>query len=131
MIRIPHHDPVLEAVLQRMVLARLNELPGVRVWRMNTGGAVDEDEETGRKRVLKFGVPGQADISGLMLQPSGVGRRLEVEVKSATGRQREAQRLWQAEIERYGGLYILARTLAEALVPVCEAMGLEYFVEAP
>jgi hypothetical protein len=122
MIRIPHHDALPEASLQRLVLARLNELPGVRAWRSNAGGA--RDGASGR--VLKFGTPGQADLTGL-LGPSG--RRLEVELKAERGRQTPEQKLWQAEIERYGGLYILARSLAEAIVPVCQALELQYVVE--
>ena len=37
------------------------------------------------------------------------GQRLEVEVKSATGRQSKAQRAFQKMIEKFGGLYVLAR----------------------
>jgi len=124
-IRIPRHGDVIEAVLQRLVLARLNELPGVRVWRFNVGAA--RDPRSGR--VYKFGVPGQADLGGLMLLPSGIGQRLEVELKKRDGRQDADQKIWQAEIERYGGLYILARSLSDALVPVCEAMKLPYVIE--
>lgn len=122
MIRIPTHEPLLEAALQRLVIARLNLLPGVDVWRSNAGGA--KDGATGR--VLKFGVPGQADVTGLM-RPHG--RRLEVELKSKRGYQTPEQRAWQIRIEKLGGLYVLARTLSEALVPVCEALGLPYVIE--
>jgi hypothetical protein len=121
-IRIPRHAPdLLEAVLRRLVLARLNALPGVQVWRMNVGAARDRG---GRK--IHFGVPGQADVSGLMA-PSG--RRLEVELKSTDGRQTPAQKQWQRWIEAGGGLYVLAKTLDQALVPVCEHLGLAYEVE--
>jgi hypothetical protein len=122
MIRIPRHDPLPETALQRLVIARLNDIPGVRVWRFNVGAF--KDPKSGK--VYKFGVPGQADVGGI-LAPSG--RRLEVELKSATGRQTEDQRAWQLEIETRGGLYVLARTLEQALVPVCHALGLQYAVE--
>lgn len=122
MIRIPRHDmDIPEAVLQRLVIARLNELPGVRVWRFNVGAFRDA-----RGRTYRFGVPGQADVGGLMA-PSG--RTLQVELKSRTGRQTPEQRAWQLETERYGGLYVLARSLPDALVPVCQAIGLEYSIE--
>lgn len=124
-IRIPRHElDIPEGRLQPMVLAHLLTIPGVKVWRFNVGAAVDR---TGRK--IKFGVPGQADIGGLMLLPCGIGQRLEVECKTPVGRQSQDQKTWQADIERHGGLYILARSLTDALVPVCEAMQIPYVVE--
>lgn len=121
MILIPRHAPdIPEITLQKLVHARLNLLPGVRVWRASSGAA------RRGAQLMHFGTPGQADLSGLMLLPSGVGQRLEVELKTRRGRQTDDQRLWQLEIERYGGVYILARTLDEALVPVCRALGLDY-----
>jgi hypothetical protein len=115
---IPSHNPdIPEAMLQKIVLAHVNQIPGVEVWRMNTGGAYV------RGAWVSFGREGQADLAGLMA-PSG--RRLEIELKTKTGRQRDAQRTYQEMIERHGGLYILARTLREAMVPVCEFLGLPF-----
>jgi hypothetical protein len=56
---------------------------------------------------VRFGIPGQADLTGLL--PGGV--RLEVEVKGAAGRQTEEQRAFQRMIERFGGVYVLARSV--------------------
>lgn len=125
-IRVPRHElDIREAVLQRLVLAHLNAIPGVKVWRFNVGAAIDR---TGRK--IEFGVEGQADVGGLMLLPSGVGQRLEIECKKFKGgRQTVEQKAWQIEIERYGGLYVLARSLSDAVVPVCVAMQLPYVIE--
>lgn len=92
-----------EAGLIHDILVEFGSRPDLRMWRANVGVA-----RTRTGQFVKFGVPGQADISGI-LWPHG--RRLEIETKSATGRQREAQRAWQAMIERMGGLYILARSL--------------------
>jgi hypothetical protein len=58
---------------------------------------------------VRFGVPGQADISGLLSS----GRRVEIEVKSATGRQSPQQRAFEAMISKFGGLYILARSVED------------------
>jgi hypothetical protein len=60
--------------------------------------------------MVKFGTPGAADLSGLLRD----GRRLEVEVKTSKGRQSEQQRKFQAMIERFGGVYILARNADDA-----------------
>ncbi len=71
-----------------------------RWWRSNTGAATDG------RRVIRFGVVGQADISGVM---AGTGRRCELEIKSPTGRQSPAQARFADMIRDMGGVYILAR----------------------
>ena len=60
---------------------------------------------------MKFGVNGQADISGIMSD----GKRLEIEVKSERGRQSKAQKAFQRVIERMGGVYILARCVEDVV----------------
>lgn len=59
-------------------------------------------------RLVRFGVPGTADICGL-IAPSG--RMIMIECKTATGKQRRAQEVMQKVITAFGGLYVLARTL--------------------
>lgn len=76
----------------------------MRIWRQNTGAALTKNG------MVRFGVPGQADITGLLI-PSG--RRIEIEVKDAKGRQRESQKNFQAMIEKSGGIYILARSVED------------------
>ena len=102
---------MIEAVLQRLVLARLLQL-GLFVWRQNTG------KTQMRGQWVQFGLPGQADITGIL--PNG--RRIEVELKSDFGRLSPEQRAFGARISESGGLYIAARTLDEVLVPVLEAI---------
>lgn len=101
-----------EAALQRVLLARLNQIPGVECWRANTGAAM------ARGRRIHFGKKGQGDISGL-IAPSG--RRLEVEVKSDNGQQSPEQIAFQRLIESHGGLYVLAHDLDATLAIVAEA----------
>ena len=92
-----------ESDLIAAILHASAEWPSVRLWRQNTGAA------RGPGGVyIRFGVPGQADISGI-LAPHG--QRIEIEAKTKTGRQRPEQKKWQAMIERFGGLYILARSV--------------------
>lgn len=59
---------------------------------------------------MKFGLPGQADLSGILDD----GRRVEIEVKSATGALRPEQILFKAMIEKFNGIYIVARSVEEA-----------------
>jgi len=114
-VRVPKHNlDIPEAKLQEITLAHVNRIPGVRVWRMNTGGA---KTPTG---FVHYGEPGQGDLAGLMA-PSG--RRLEIELKAKRGRLRDAQRDYGARIAEYGGLYIVARSLIESVRPICDALG--------
>ena len=91
-----HSTP--EKQVQNGILRTFATRPDMRLWRANTGVA-----RHGR-RVARFGVPGQADLTGIL--PGGV--RLEIEVKSANCRQSAAQRDYQVMIERFGGVYVLA-----------------------
>lgn len=101
-----------EAVLQKLILARLSTIPGVWVWRNNTGAGRTPEG------YVRFGIPGQADISGLILG----GRRVEIEVKSTTGRVTAEQAAFGGRIAALGGLYIVARTPEDALTPLIEAL---------
>lgn len=108
----------LEAEILRETLLALSALPGVVVWRQNSGLYYTPDGRGGWRRV-RSAIPGAADITGLCHG----GRRLEVECKTSTGRQSEDQRTYQAVIERAGGLYVLARSAAEAVEAVREGRG--------
>lgn len=95
-----------ESRLIHDILAAWGAHPRVRLWRQNTG----KGYPPGSSRLVTFGVPGQGDISGIVA-PSG--RRLEIECKSARGRQREDQEMFQRVIERFGGVYVLARSVED------------------
>lgn len=43
------------------------------------------------------------------------GRRIEIEVKTGEARQTKQQRAYQAMIEFYGGIYIVARKLEDVI----------------
>ncbi len=58
---------------------------------------------------VSFGYPGAADITGIL--PNG--KRLEVETKSATGKQSDKQRKYQQRIEENHGVYLLVRSVEE------------------
>lgn len=79
--------------------------PALRLARVNTGAA------TIRGRLVRFGVPGTADICGII---APTGRLVMIEVKTATGKQREAQVTMQRVVQAFGGLYFVARSLADA-----------------
>jgi hypothetical protein len=105
-MRTDHHSDIPEQQLQTLILARLNLIPGVYAYRNNTGVA-----RTATGGAVRFGVPGQADISGVL--PGG--RRLEVEVKTPRGRVSPEQRAWGERMTAAGAVYILARCLTDVL----------------
>ena len=74
-------------------------------WRQNAGRVRSD-----RGAWVSLGPPGIADIVGVI-----DGRAVFVEVKTKTGRQREAQRKFQAAIEKAGGIYLIARSPEEAI----------------
>lgn len=93
----------------------------LRIWRQNTGAATDQNG-----RLVRFGRPGAADLSGILTvtdHASGrrYGIRLEIEVKSARGRQSPAQRAFQRMTEAYGGIYILARSVPDVMIALARA----------
>lgn len=100
-------------MLEREILARVLLYAGsrayARAWRQNTGGASYTSAGGGR-RFIRFGVPGGGDISGIL----ACGKRLELEVKTDTGRIREDQKNFGAMIQRMGGLYGVVRSEADA-----------------
>jgi len=104
---------VCEKRIQNTILREFGTRRDMRLWRANAG--------VGRfgKRVVRFGVPGQADLTGIL--PGGV--RLEIEVKSPNGRQTTDQRNYQRMIERFGGVYVLARSVSDVWIAIERYLG--------
>lgn len=94
-----------ERDLVAAILHTFGAQPGLRLWRSNTGAA-----RTHTGALVRFGVPGQADISGV-LAPHG--QRIEIECKAPHGRQSAQQRKFQTMIEAHGGVYVLARSIED------------------
>lgn len=110
-----------ERAIQTEILHRFATRPDLRLWRANTGAAIDR---TGR--MIRFGVSGQADVSGIIGPTFGdgswSGTRLEIEVKTAKGKQSDEQRAFGDMIQNFGGVYILARS-AEDVQIVLDTLG--------
>lgn len=127
--------PILDAVL-----SALKRLPHVYAWRQQVGTflAVSGDPrefaralDTLRRaavavRVVTIGDDGAADVLAIVgdqrCPACGAGvhpRPVAIEVKSADGRQRAAQKTWQVHVwERRGGRYAVARSAVEAVSAV-------------
>jgi hypothetical protein len=114
-----------QSIVNPTILAIAKAYPKARMWRQNTGvavgwGVVQQALKTRdwgvlqRARPIRFGVNGQADISGIM--PNG--RRLEVELKFGKGKQREEQEDFERMIRGAGGIYVVAKSPEEALMEI-------------
>ncbi len=109
-----------ETDLQQRIRLAVGALPGVRLWRNNSGKL--PDPHTGRW--VQFGVasPGGSDLIGyrsITITPDMVGSTVAVftaiEVKTATGRATPAQRHFIDHIRRAGGISAIVRSTQEAL----------------
>lgn len=90
--------------LVRDILVALSLGSRCRVWQNNTGAIQIES------RFIKFGLVGSADILGLVRG----GIFLAVEVKIGNDQQSPEQKNFERMIHRFGGIYILARSVKDA-----------------
>jgi hypothetical protein len=110
---MPRVNP--ESVLMEAIQDALVKSGRAIVWRNNGGMA-----RYGQAKVRYGLAPGSADLVGLLV-PSG--RFLAVEVKAPTTHHRgdgltDDQVRWRCVVERAGGIYVLATSVAEALAGV-------------
>jgi hypothetical protein len=104
-----------EKSVQASVLEWLNTVPGVKAWRQNTGAQTFEykSRRTGltKKRFIRFGEPGQGDVTGI--GPHGV--RIEIEIKRPGKYPDFYQRSWMGFINDHGGIAFWADSLRSAV----------------
>ena len=107
----------LEKQIQAEILRGFQIETGAQLWRQNTGAASFENK--GRRQFVRFGIKGAADLTGITPD----GRRLEIEVKRPGNKPTAAQIAYGQMILEYGGVYILAHSLEEALESYDRQMG--------
>lgn len=104
-----------ESAIVNAVIRALWDLPHVWIWRNNCGVA----KPPGARRAIRFGIPGQADISGIVTLDLGIGLpigiRLEVECKKPGGRMSAEQKEFRSRVEAMGGCYLLVTSADEAV----------------
>lgn len=112
-----------ESNTQRAVLDLL-AAKRIRHWRMNSGAMLAE--HNGKKRFLRFGEPGMADIMAVtsfrvrhMVNEStywaDIPRIVWLEIKSPTGKQSAAQKEFQRNAEANGETYLLVRDINQVV----------------
>jgi len=92
-----------EAMIQRACMDWLATQDGLYFFRANSGAF-----RTAQGRYVKTGRPGCPDIVICWK-----GRFLGVEVKTETGKQSQAQRQAQKDIESSGGRYVVVRSVGD------------------
>lgn len=105
-----------EADLQAAIAVALSEQLGALVLRANAGGG------QGPSGNWVKGMP--AGTSDLLCCVPPSGRFVGVEVKTPTGRQSPQQGAFERSVHRRGGVYVLARSVDEAITRVRQAVGL-------
>lgn len=100
--------------VQNPALIAASSMPGVLAMRQHSGVFRAMTDPT---RIVRVGLPGMADaglIVAVEITPEMVGRTLgaavQVEFKTATGRQSDDQRTWAEAVRRAGGIYELVRS---------------------
>lgn len=108
----------------------------VVVWKNHTGQAMTPESVTRAFNLLlsagfaearaalvpiKFGVVGQCDISGIRKSD---GKRVEIEVKTGTGRLSDKQKIYRDMIVRCNGIHIELRKLSDLDILVQKEMKL-------
>ncbi len=99
-----------QELVDRILLA-LSRTGKCRVWKQPTGVARPLSDPGS---VVTFGLPGQADVSGLRCD----GIRIELEVKTGKATQSKEQKNWGAMIVKFGGIYAVCRSENDALQAV-------------
>lgn len=91
------------------ILYAVGSLPHVRLWPrvVGVGRSV-----THYDHVISYGIPGESDLDGII---APTGRRLHIEVKTGSGKLSEKQKAFKAMIEKFGGIYVEARSVEDAL----------------
>jgi len=86
----------------------MDGLAAKRIWRkrMNSGAILSSYK--GKKRMIKFGEPGMADIVAWI--KGGIGWVIWIEVKNEKGQQSSEQEAFMREVRAEGHHYVLARS---------------------
>jgi hypothetical protein len=96
---------VLEKDVQRSIL---DWLTAKRIFHYRNNSGAMASEYKGVKRFMRFGAKGSPDIVAVVR-----GRYVGIEVKGTNGRQNPDQKLFEQELMKAGGQYILAASIED------------------
>lgn len=118
LFKIGRKPPGPESIVLRDVLEFLNI--GIRncvAWRQNTGSHTFPGSD-GRTRFVRYGVPGQGDITGLLR-----GYRLEAEVKRRGKQPTPLQAAWLDMVRQSGGVSFWCDSIPSCIERLEEEFG--------
>ena len=107
-----------EREIQRVILDWL-AAEHVLAFRMNTGAM--QSEYQGKRRFMRFGTPGMADVLAFPhdtidpIRQYDVIRPTWLECKANKGKQSELQKSFQQHVESHGHRYAICRSLDDAI----------------
>ena len=102
-IKIQKHREQPEKEIQTAILQYLRS-KHIFCFRNNTGVAITDHGH------YSYGSVGSPDIIAVI-----DGKFIGIEVKSKKGKQSHLQKRWQEELEKAGGMYILARSIDDVM----------------
>ena len=103
MIQNEEHQKLVDEIL-----FAVGSQKNIRLWIRSVGVARALKSDN----IISFGVKGEADLQGIIAPE---GKFLGIEVKTGNARQNPSQKNWQRMIEKFGGVYILARSVEQVL----------------
>lgn len=116
-----------ESTVQREAMLAIGQRPDALIWRQQSGYFRSIDDP---QRIVKVGTVGISDslaVVSVEVTPEMVGKKIGVavgiEFKAENGRQSAAQRRWQTELEKRGGIYRIIRSKEDATRLVDEVKG--------
>lgn len=89
--------------LVKQILREIGSRSDIRIWQNSTGSVFKHN------RKISFGLKGSADIIGI----TNHGKFLAIEVKTGQAEQTSHQKNFQKMIIKFGGIYILARSVQD------------------
>lgn len=101
---------ILKAVMEYLAAKR------VLAFRMNVGAVEQTNAISGKKRFMRFGVAGMADVLAcprMDFDGKMVPHFVWLECKTATGRQSELQKSFQKRVESEGHLYRVVSSIED------------------
>jgi hypothetical protein len=109
-MKAPKEGDLVKAALSYLKL----RYPDGVWWRNNVGAFAGEykgRKRKGRKRFVRFGVPGMSDICGVFK-----GRAIFIECKTGTGKQSDKQRTFERAVVGAGARYTIIRSLEDLAI---------------
>ena len=104
----PKESEIQKAIMDYLTLKKIWHM------RLNTGAIAGEHK--GKKRFVKFGKPGMADILATIKNSCGGMSLAWIEVKRQGGKQTEDQKIFEQEVFEAGHNYLVVESLDQLMV---------------